>query len=109
MRMWAKMFMDSPPPKPMTQKDKILSLVSIIVDASIIGLLVYTLFVNSCQICYTTGYGANTFNRCSNVADVMADGVPSEIESLYKGEHPSIESVGIQVIEKNYNITELNP
>jgi hypothetical protein len=85
MRYWAKKLMDNPPPEPKTKKDKILVTLSIIVDATIILLLVYTLMTNSCQICYQTGYGATTFRHCKNVADVMENGLPPEVIDIYEG------------------------
>lgn len=86
MRLWGKKLMDNPPPEPKTKKDKIIAFASILVDATIILLLVYTLMANSCQICYQTGYGARTFTKCSNMADVMEDGLPSEVINVYEQE-----------------------
>jgi len=87
MRLWAKKLMDHqcPEKKDMTKKDKFLVTFSVIVDSAIIGLLIYTLMANSCQICYQTGFGQDTFTRCSNVADVMEDGLPQEYIDIYEG------------------------
>lgn len=91
MRLWAKNLMDEPP-KPrsqMTTKDRALTMISIIVDSTIIGLLIYTLLANSCQICYQTGFGVHTFNQCKNVADVMETGLPEEVINIYEGKTPT--------------------
>lgn len=77
--------MDSPPQKPITRKDKVLTIVSVITDALIIGLLVYTLMVNSCQICYQTTAGQNTFKQCKGMSDVLETGLPSEVIDVYEG------------------------
>lgn len=69
----------------MTPKDKVLTIISIIVDATIIGLLVYTIMANSCQICYMTGFGQNTYTQCKGVSDVMETGLPSEVIDIYEG------------------------
>jgi hypothetical protein len=85
MRLWAKTLLDDKPPRPITRKDKALVLFSVIVDATIIGLLVYVLLVNSCQICYGTGVGASTFTKCKSMPDIMETGLPTEIINVYEG------------------------
>jgi hypothetical protein len=90
MRLWAKNLLEEQP-KPrsqMTPKDKVLTIISMIVDAIIIGLLVLTLVVNSCQICYMTNAGATTYKSCKNVADAMETGLPSEVIYIYEGKTP---------------------
>ena len=102
MRSWCAKLMDEPP-KPrsqMTKKDKALTIISAIVDATIILLLVYTLLVNSCQICYSTSAGANTFTQCKNMADIMENGVPSEMIRVYTQDEQTKEGL--------VNITELS-
>jgi len=87
MRLWAKNLLDEPP-KPrsqMTTKDKILTIISIIIDSVIIGLLALTLIINSCQICYMTNAGATTYKQCKNIANVMEDGLPNEVIDIYEG------------------------
>jgi len=88
MRIWAKKLMDNPPQdkKDMTKKDRWLVFLSALFDATMIGLLVYVLMVNSCQICYQTGFGQNTFQKCKGISDVMETGLPQEIVTVYEGQ-----------------------
>ena len=87
MRTWASLLRDNPDRKSnMTKKDRWLVFISALVDATIIGLLVYTLMANSCQICYQTGFGQNTFQSCRSVSDVMENGLPNEIITIYEGQ-----------------------
>lgn len=92
------MMMDNKPPAPKTKKDKALTYISALVDATIIGLLIYTIMANSCQICYQTGFGANTYTQCKGVSDVMKTGLPSEVIDIYEGTQ-SQEITGNETIE----------
>jgi hypothetical protein len=74
MRIWAKAISDKYPNLKFAMKVS-----SVAVEGIIIGLLVYTLIMNSCQICYQTGVGVQTYKQCKNVADVMETGMPKEI------------------------------
>lgn len=76
MRIWAKAIADKYP-----NLKFVMNVLSVAVDGIIIGLLVYTLLMNSCQICYQTGIGVQTYKQCKNVADVMETGMPSEVIS----------------------------
>lgn len=87
MRAWIKKSMDHqcPPKSERTKKDKILITLGVVLDAVLIGLLVYTLMVNSCAICYSTGFGVRTFQQCKSFTDVMETGLPPEIINVYEG------------------------
>jgi len=80
MRLWAKNMSEAHP-----DHKRFWTIASAIADATIVGLMVYLLFAYSCQICYSTQTGVNTFRTCSNVANIMADGMPSGMKEIYQG------------------------
>ena len=88
MRFWCKKLMDHqcPDKKDMTTRDRWLTFISTLVDGAIIGLLIYTIMANSCQICYNSGFAQDTYTKCKSYSDVMENGLPEEIIELYEGQ-----------------------
>ncbi len=82
-RLWANKLMDNPPPKPKTKKDKFLTYLSAGIDATIIILLIVTITLNSCNICFQSSIGGIQYRRCKNVSDIMEEGLPQEIIDIY--------------------------
>jgi hypothetical protein len=66
--------------KYLTQNDpnhaKLWATLGVIFDATIIGVLVLTLFIHSCEICYTTSSISGVYSSCAKTTDIFEHGYP---------------------------------
>jgi len=83
MRIWANKLRDNPPQeyKEMTKKDKIITTVALVVDATIICLLILALLQHSCEICFLTGQG---YRSCKPTVCAIEEGIQPEISDMYR-------------------------
>jgi hypothetical protein len=70
-----------PPPKPKYNKQFWIGVLGAVVDGVMIGLLLYTLIIHSCEICFSTGVGATTYKECKSYSEVLTSGMPSAVIS----------------------------
>lgn len=79
MRIWEKYLNMTQP-----DKAKIWAILGAIADATIILVLVLSLFWHSCEICYTTNSISGVVKSCAQTTDIFKHGVPSDMLSVFK-------------------------
>ena len=71
MRIWEKFLNQNYP-----NKAKIWAIIGAIFDATIIMVLVLTLFIHSCEICYTTNSIQWVYTSCEKTTSIFENGSP---------------------------------